>query len=129
VLVTDNGATGDGQGGRTLGDPRTVLGARVHFAVDGGSSSAVFSDVDGLATFSWTAVRTPNAGDEELHIIRASGFGIGTAETDGPFDALGATPTLLGIGQVEFRVCVLPKLEGAPGIARVTRSVEVTCGQ
>jgi hypothetical protein len=89
----------------------------------------VFSGADGLATFSWTATRTPNAGDEELHVIRAHGFGIGTDQTGGPFDALGDVPTLLGTGLIEFRVCVLPKVEPARGAARLTRSGEVTCGE
>lgn len=115
VLVTDNGATGTGLG-RVLGTPRTVLGARVHFAVDHGPSTPVLSDANGLATFNWTA-----AGGG-IRTLTARGFGIGTEATGGPFDALGASPALLGTGEVVFQVCVLPKDWAPPEGGRIARS-------
>jgi hypothetical protein len=103
VNVKDNGAAGDP---RVAGMPRSVQGARVHFAVDGGTATPVLSDVSGLAAFNWNAL------GGGLHTISASGFGIGTAATGGPFDSFDANgaysdqSVLLGTGTLDFNVYV-----------------------
>jgi len=110
VQVSDNGAAGDP---RVAGTSRPVQGARVHFSVDGGAADTVPSGVNGLAAFNWTAV---GGGP---HTISASGFGIGTAATGGPFDSFDANgaysdqSVLLGTGTLTFNVFVCTN--SAPG--------------
>jgi hypothetical protein len=103
VNVKDNGAAGDP---RVAGMPRPVQGATVHFSVDEGTATPVVSGVNGLAAFNWTAL------GGGLHTISASGFGIGTAATGGPFDSFDASgaysdqSVLLGTGTLDFNVYV-----------------------
>jgi hypothetical protein len=104
VQVTDNGASGDNP--RVLGTPRPAMGARVHFAADGGTEQPILSGPYGLATFNWTAL------DGGLHTITASGFGIGTTATGGAFDSFDANGSYndlsaaLGLGTLDFKVYV-----------------------
>jgi hypothetical protein len=107
IQVTDNGAVADASafGGRSLGTPRGVEGARVTFADTDGGSDVQYSDDGGYVTYSFT----PDG--EGLSSITASGFGIGT--TGGPYDAFENgtyvnQASLLALGQLTFgvRVCV-----------------------
>ena len=116
VDVTDNGAIANSSvfGGRSLGDARAVEGATIHFDATDSQSGTDVSDVNGHASFNWTA----NA--EGTTTITASGFGIGITGANGPYDAFvnGAylnQPTLLGLGELTFTVQVCPKTPDADG--------------
>jgi hypothetical protein len=117
VEVTDNGAYANSSvfGGRALGDSRAVEGATIRFAATDGQSGQDTSDVNGIASFDWTA----NA--EGTTTITASGFGLGITGANGPYDAFvnGAyvdQATELFLGELTFTVQVCPKVPDADGV-------------
>jgi len=106
LRVTDNGAVANttAPGGRSLGTPRGVEGARVRFADSDGGADVRTSDNGGYVSYAFTPE------DRGLASISVAGFGMGTSA--GPYDAfVNGTyvnqASLLDLGQLTFniRVC------------------------